>query len=214
MKRLDLEHIETQLKLRLQHPYKWFRKQSNAWDTATKFIYKTPEWDTFVMEMETAWSQSSFDKENFAHYAMNRWYNFWSAQAVEQIFTDLPGVAPNPKPLEDQYDFRWLGERFDLKTSVFPKGYGESYAFAKAQPTHLIHWFYKNQSKEQRYHLKNRLFIVCHDTEGEHYKLKAEINMLKELVHNYMQDRTPADTFSLDLQQETETLADIIWATR
>lgn len=214
MKTLDLEHIEVELKKRLQHPYKWLRKQNDLWDTATKFIYKTPDWNTFVSEMETAWRQSSFEKESFIHYAMNRWYNFWSAQAVEQIFTDLAGVAPNPKPLEDQYDFRWLGERFDLKTTVFPKGYGDSYAFAKANPAHLIRWFYENQSTEQRYHLKNRMFIVCYDQNGEHYKLKAEIGMLKERVYNYMCERTPADTFSLDLQQETETLADIIWATR
>lgn len=214
MKPLDLEHIELELKKRLQYPYKWLRKQNDLWDVATKFIYKTPDWDIFVQEMKDAWHQSNFDKSNFINYSMNRWYNFWSAQAVEQLFTDFPGVAPNPNPTKDHYDFRWLGERFDLKTSVFPKRYGENLAFAKAQPKHLIRWFYKNQSKEQRFHLKNRLFIVCHDINGEHYKLKAEIGMLQELVHGYMNGRTPADTFSLDLQQETETLADIIWATR
>ena len=214
MKKLDLVHIESELKKRWAYPYTWLRKQTNDWDNATKFIYKNPDWDVFVQEMESAWKEGNFDKNSFSHYAMNRWYNFWSAQAVEQIFTDLPGVAPNPNPLEDHYDFRWLGERFDLKTSVFPKGYGENLAFAKAQPKHLIQWFYKNQSTEQRFHLKNRLFIVCHDINGDHYKLKAEIRMLEGLVQDYMKERTPADTISLDLQEESETMADIIWATR
>ncbi len=214
MKRLDLKHIEIQLKKRLEYPYFWNRKQNNAWDNATKFIYKTADWETFVIAMNTAWKEGSFDKNNFSHYAMNRWYNFWSAQAAEQIFTDLAGVAPNPRPLEDHYDFRWLGERFDLKTSVFPKGYGKDFAFAKANPTSLIHWFYKNQSIEQRHHLKNRMFIVCYDQNGDHYKLKAEIEMLKNAIHSYMMERTPADTISLDLGEEQETLADIIWVER
>lgn len=214
MRKLDLAHIESQLHLRLQYPYTWLRKQSDAWDNATKFIYKTQDWDAFVQEMETASLAGDFDKNSFKHYAMNRWYNFWSAQAAEQIFTSLPGVAPNPKPLEDKYDFRWLGERFDLKTSVFPKGYAEDYAFAKAQPKHLIQWFYKNQSTQQRYHLKNRMFIVCYDQNGAHYKLKSEIGLIKNAIHSYMQERTPADTIFLDLGEEQETMADIIWVTR
>ena len=214
MKRLDLEHIEMQLKKRLEYPYTWLRKQNNAWDNATKFIYKTSDWDAFVIAMEKAWQDSDFDKSDFSHYAMNRWYNFWSAQTAEQIFTDLPGVAANPNPVKDHYDFRWLGERFDLKTSVFPKGYGENYAFAKANPSHLIQWFYKNQSTEQRHHLKNRIFIVCYDENGSHYKLKAEIELLKIAIHSYMKDRTPADTFSLDLEEEQETMADVIWVMR
>ncbi len=226
MSKLDLEEIESQLKKRLEYPYLWMRKQNDSWDNATRFIYKYPNWDDFVKAMEKAWKKGSFDKNSFSHYAMNRWYNFWSAQAAEQIFTELPGVAPNPNPKEDQYDFRWLGERFDLKTSVFPKGYDKEYAltlcspdgresraldFAKAHPEHLIQWFYKNQSTQQRFHLKNRLFIVCYDEQGAHYKLKSEITLLKQAIENYMKERTPADTFSLYLEEGKETLADIIW---
>lgn len=214
MNKLDLAHIEIELTKRLQYPYKWLRKQNDAWDSATKFIYKTSDWGTFVQEMQASWQESDFDKSDFVHYAMSRWYNFWSAQAVEQVFTDLPGVAPNPNPKEDHYDFRWLGERFDLKTTVFPKGYEENYAFAKAHPEHLIKWFYKNQSTQQRFHLKNRIFIVCYDSNGNHYELKAAITLLKEAVENYMKERTPADTFSLSLEEGKETLADIIWVER
>lgn len=214
MKSLDLEHIEAELKKRLAYPYKWMRTQNNAWDDATRFIYKTAEWDTFVHTMETVWKQSDFDKASFSHYAMNRWYNFWSAQAAEHIFMSLPGVAPNPNPVENEYDFRWLGERFDLKTSVFPKGYNRDFAFAKANPEHLILWFYKNQSTQQRYHLKNRIFLVCYNTKGAHHSLKAEISLLKSAIHGYMKERTPADTLSIDLRQETATMADIIWITR
>lgn len=214
MKELSLTYLEAQLKKRLDYPYVWNRKQNNTWDNATKFIYKTSDWDAFINAMQEAWRQGDFDKSNFAHYAMNRWYNFWSAQAAEQIFIELPGVAPNPNPVKDHYDFKWLGERFDLKTSVFPKGYGENYAFAKAHPKHLIQWFYKNQSTQQRYHLKNRMFIVCYDQRGDHYKLKAEIDLLKNAIHNYMKDKTPADTISLSLEEGKETLADIIWLER
>ena len=56
------------------------------------------------------------------------------------------------------------------------------HAFAKANKTHLIHWFYKQQSKGQRYHLKNRLFMVVYDPDGEHWKLKAELGILKDKI--------------------------------
>jgi hypothetical protein len=58
------------------------------------------------------------------------------------------------------------------------------------------------------------MFIVCYDANGKHYELKAAITLLKEAVENYMKERTPADTFSLTLEEGKETLADIIWVER
>lgn len=214
MTTLDLEHIQSNLKKRLDHPYKWFQKQNNLWDNETRFIYKISDWEKLLLKIKETQQVHNFDQVSYFNYSINRWYNFWSAQAVEYMFTTLPGFAPNPKPLEDHYDFKWLGIPIDHKTSIFPKGYGKSYAFAKANKTHLIHWFYKQQSKGQRYHLKNRLFMVVHDSDGEHWKLKAELDILNEAVEAYGRTNTPAVMETLNLEENKETLADIIWVTR
>ena len=141
----NLEHIECELKKRLPYENKWFQKQNNEWDNATKFIYKVDTWEKLLEKVRGTQEDHTFEKEPYFYYAINRWYNFWSAMATEQIFTDMPGFAVNPKPLEDHYDFRWLGEKFDLKTSVFPKRYLEGsedrYAFAKALRTSFSFFF-------------------------------------------------------------------------
>lgn len=211
---IDLKEIEINLKKRWEHPYLWMRKQNDGWDDATRFIYKTIIWEEFLEQIDLEAAKNNFDKKAFFNYAINRWYNFWSAQAVEYLFTSMPGFASNPKPLEDHYDFKWLGERIDHKTSIFPEGYGESYAFAKANKKHLINWFYKHQSVGQRYHLNNRLFIVVHDNEGEHWKLKAEISMFKDIIEPYGKTKTPAVMEILELEEGKETLADILWVER
>lgn len=212
--KLDISYIESELKKRCNLPYVWNRKQNDTWDDATRFIYKTMSWEALLVQIEEQQKEHDFPTQDFFNYAINRWYNFWSAQAVEKIFTDLPGFAPNPNPVEDHYDFRWLGERIDHKTSIFPKGFGENYAFAKAHKTQLIHWFYKHQSTGQRFHLNNRLFIVVHDQNGEHWKLKAEIELIKSIIEPYGKQKTPAVMEVLSLEEGKETMADIIWVNR
>ncbi len=130
------------------------------------------------------------------------------------MFTSLPGCAINPRPLEDHYDFKWLGEPIDHKTSAFPKDYDKNYAFAKAHKSHLINWFYKQQSTGQRYHLHNRLFIAVHDTKDEHYKLKAEISLLRIAIEEYGTTKKPADMLVLNFEDSKKTRADIIWVER
>ncbi len=210
----SLEHLEIELKKRWKHPYHWNRKQSDDWDHATRFIYKTSSWDQVLDEIKHYTLENNFDRYSFFNYAINRWYNFWSAQAVESLFTAMPGFAANPQPLENQYDFKWLGEPIDHKTSVFPKGFGESYAFAKAHKKQLIHWFYKHQSTGQRFHLNNRLFIVVHDKNGDHWKVKAEVDLLRAAIEPYGKQNTPAVMEELSLVEGKKTLADIIWVSR
>lgn len=211
---MNLEDIQDNLERRLDYPYVWFQKQNNLWDQETRFIYQVKEWDTLLATIKETQACNGFEKVPFFNYAINRWYNFWSAQAVESIFTSLPGFAANPKPLENHYDFKWLGISIDHKTSVFPRGYGENYAFAKANKTHLIHWFYKQQSKGQRYHLNNRLFIVVYDQKGEHWKLKADLKLLQDAIVSYGSAYTPAIMETFHFEEGKETLADIILVTR
>ena len=94
MKALDLQIVETELQKRLQYPYVWGRKQNNLWDNYTNFIYTTPTWEALMPQMAEIVATHKLNKRELFNYTINRWYNFWSAMAVEQIFTNLPQVTP------------------------------------------------------------------------------------------------------------------------
>ena len=215
---LDLNYIEKQLKKRLPYKNKWYRKQNNLWDRHSSFIYSTMSWDDLVKKMEKEVTTFNYEKHPYFYYTVNRWYNYWSARAVEQIFTQSSEINANPNPKQGHYDFSWKGIKFDHKTSVFPKGFRDgnyaAYTFAKANPETFAVWFYKNQSTGHRFHLENRLFIVVYATNGEHYALKAEIGLLKDVIQGYINTFDPIKLIRLNLQTEQKTLTDIIWAVR
>jgi len=207
----DLLQIERELKKRLSYPYKWGRKQNDQFDKLTNFVYRFPSFEEVVKEIESRFKQ---DKEhrNISNYALNRWYNFWSAQAVEKIFCSLPNVKPATDEKDRLVDFTIDGVTFDHKTSIFPKNFPYQIKDAISKTDELIKWLYKNQSQQQRKHLKNRLFIVLYLSTGEHWKLKAEISWLKERIEKYMNGFNPHFLLKFQLEKNQETLSDVIWA--
>ncbi|MGB5531290.1 MAG: hypothetical protein WBQ32_15085, partial [Ignavibacteriaceae bacterium] len=81
---IELIKIERELKKRLNYPYKWGRKQNDEFDRLTNFVYRIPSFDEVLKETESRFRKDK-EHQNIANYALNRWYNFWSAQAVEKI---------------------------------------------------------------------------------------------------------------------------------
>jgi len=216
MKRDDLNYIEQQLKYRLPYKNLWFRKQDDLWDSRSNYIYETLSWELLIKKIENTIMRYGYDKKAYFYYTINRWYNFWSAQAIERIFSEAPEITLNPNPKKGHFDFYWQGIPFDHKTSIFPKGFKNgdisAYDSAKAHPGQLALWLYENQSTGQRYHLKNRLFLIVYAKDGAHYRLKAEINWLRTIITNYVRTFDPAKLIRLQLQEKQQTLTDIIWA--
>jgi len=208
---INLEEIEIQLKNRLQYPYNWYRKQNNIWDSYTNFIYNTPTWEALIPQMAAVVEKENLDKKELFYYAINRWYNFWSAMAVEHIFSTCDGIVPENNSKNRLVDFALQGVSFDHKTSVFPKGFNQTIEYAKKNPRELIEWLYKNQSIQQRHHLKNRLFIVVYDKKGAHWQLKSEINLLEKEIKNYVSNFTLHQLQKFIFTSQTETFSDIIW---
>ena len=89
----NLDQIETELNKRLAYPYKWGRKQNDYFDKLTNFVYRIQSFDEVLIEIERRFKKDK-EHKNISNYALNRWYNFWSAQAVEKIFCSLPNVKP------------------------------------------------------------------------------------------------------------------------
>ncbi len=209
----ELNKIESELKKRLTYPYKWGRKQNNAFDNLTNFIYRTFQFDDVIKEINSRFKKDK-EHQNISNYALNRWYNFWSAQAVEKIFCSLPNVKPALDSKDKLVDFTIDGVTFDHKTSVFPKNFPYEIKDAINKTDELIGWLYKNQSQQQRMHLKNRLFVVLYSSDGEHWKLKSEISWLKERIEKYMEGFNPHYLLKFPLEPGHQTLADVIWAVK
>lgn len=207
----DLIQIESELKKRLKYPYKWGRKQNDQFDKLTNFVYKISEFEVVLREIDNRFNKDK-EHKNISNYALNRWYNFWSAQAVEKIFCSLPNVKPALDEKDRLVDFTIDGVTFDHKTSIFPKNFPYTIEESIKKTDELIKWLYKNQSQQQRKHLKNRLFIVLYSSTGEHWKLKAEISWLKERIEKYMVGFNPHFLLKFNLEPVHPTIADVIWA--
>ena len=210
---IELKTIESELKKRLSYPYKWGRKQNDYFDKLTNFVYHISNFDEVINEIETKFKNDK-EHQNISNYALNRWYNFWSAQAVEKIFCSLPNVKPALDEKDRLVDFTINGVKFDHKTSIFPKGFPYDINEAIKKTDELIKWLYKNQSQQQRKHLKNRLFIVLYSSTGEHWKLKSEIIWLKERIEKYMIGFNPDYLLKFNFEKDSQTISDVIWAIR
>jgi hypothetical protein len=208
-----LNQIETELKKRLVFPYHWGKIQNQTDDKLTDFVYSSLYFEDVLAEIERRFRQNP-DYEGFRNYALNRWYNFWSAVAVEKIFAQSELINPANNPQDRLVDFELKGIPFDHKSSVFPKKYPKSLAFAQQNPQNLVEWLYQNQSQENRKHFKNRLFIIFYQTSGEHWQLKAEIQWIKTLIEDYLQAFKFSQLMRLSAAPGQVILADVIWAVK
>ncbi len=207
-------YIEKQLKERWNYKYLWYQKQNDQWDTYTHFIYKTKSWNELIKQIALLVEKEKLDKHQAFYYAINRWYNFWSAKVVEEIITAQPNVKAHPNPKNKTIDFYIHDIAFDHKTSVFPKGFGKSLAYAQQNKVALIEWLYKNQSNQQRLHFANRLFVIVHNSTKKHWHLKAEISLLNQAISKYVATFNPEKLVSIRFNQTQNTLSDIIWVSQ
>lgn len=193
---VDLKLLEVELKKRWTAEYSWGRRQADIWDLQTNFIYKISSFDDLLNRIYTEFNTHT-KFEDLRNYALNRWYNFQSAMAVEFIFNNHPRVRKVKNDKDREKDFYIDGVPFDHKTSVFPKSFGREVEFAQQNPRDLIKWLYINQSKQQRFHAKNRLFLVLHKANGEHWRLKAELEWIELLIDNYLQNYDESQLITL-----------------
>lgn len=210
---IRLKERELELKKRLQHPYQWGQKQNDQTDRLTDFVYHIFTFDALLKELEARFRNTPRASE-LHQYALNRWYNFWSAKAVEQAFCSLPGVTATADGKDRLRDFSIGGTHFDHKTTIYPRGFNRDLEYGRAHPRELIEWLYKHQSQQRRKHLENRIFIVMYASDGQHWKLKAEINWLQTLIKEFVDGFSESTVHTFSFEHNTQTSAAIIWAVR
>jgi len=204
MDKVDIDFLESELKKRLAYPYIWHSVQFDLWDSKTKFIYNTPVFEDVMKQIDM------LDNQKIKDYAMIRWYNYWSAKAVEQMFANHNGVEYNRNDHNRKVDFIINGYEFDHKTSVFPKRIDKDISFCLNNKKYLIEWLYNNQSKGSRKHYGNKIFLVLYKTNGEHWRLKAELKKIKNVVDSFFLDMNVNKFTKLNINNKT-IVSDIIW---
>lgn len=208
---MNLQNIQTELEKRIIYPYKWFIKQNDEYDKLSDFVYKTDNFEEILRKINQI-NIAGDKKELFFNYTINRWYNFYTAQAIEACFHLSPKVRPFENKKDKFIDFYINDIPFDLKISVFPSKYEKDINTAINHKDDLIKWLYANQSQERRFHKENRLFFMLYDAVNlEHWKLKSQIKWLSLIIHNYLETFRAHNllTFSSD---DNIIYTDIIWA--
>lgn len=206
---MNLIELEFELKKRFNYPYAWGQKQNDFMDELTDFIYKISNFNELIKYFSGR--KHEFENpDSVFHYMLNRWYNFWSAKAVEYMFSLSHLVKPAENVYDKNVDFFISGIPFDLKTSIFPRNYPSGYS-AEINKNDMIRWLYQNQSSERRQHFHNRLFIILHKKDGNHWMLKADLHWLNFFVKNYLKnfDTNKLTRFRYNSQV---IISDLIWA--
>lgn len=72
-------------------------------------------------------------------------------------------------------------------------------------------WLYNNQSKQQRKHFANRLFVITYQKDGQHWKLKAEISLLRQAITKYVATFEVSKLETLQFSATESAVSDIIW---
>ena len=206
-----IEEIQAELEKRLPYKYQWQQKQNDIWDSHTALIYETLQWETLLERMKQAITAENFNKKALFDYAANRWFNFWSSVGVEQVFSELKAVEKVTNSKDSEKDFYLKGIPFDHETSVFPKRFKKGLSYVLRHKRELILGFYEHQSQQKRYHLKNRLFLTVHPSDGAHWKLKANVLKLKTEVIKYVNNFSEAQLQNLIFANGDTALSDIIW---
>ncbi len=115
---VDILKLEQELKKRLTFPYQWGVRQNDYYNGQTSFIYKTYFFDDLILKIDELFKNRP-DYNQFKNYALNRWFNFWSAKGIESIFCSCEGVKPELDEKNRLADFEINGIKFDHKSSVY-----------------------------------------------------------------------------------------------
>jgi hypothetical protein len=166
----------------------WGRAQGDHWDRLSNFVYRVKTLRGVQRQARAKAQAEGLNVESFEAYTVRRWFNHHTHDQILQMFLAHPEVEPEENRQHQTVDFYLRGIPLDLKISRFPQAYPESIEYAQQNPHHLALWQYQHQSKQGRYHVGNRLFIVLHHaTQPElTWQLRRDFETLKKLIEDFL----------------------------
>lgn len=167
----------------------WGDVQNDRFDSYTKYIYNTETYDELVEKTKkTCEVYPDLEYDRVFRYALNRWFNHMISDFAESVFLSHDIVEDEPDIYNKEIDFYINDIPFDLKMSVFPKWFEKDIDYAMVHKEELIERMYKHCSKEKRLHNGNKMFIVCYSSDGDHNSVKGNLQWVKEVIDEYMED--------------------------
>ena len=157
----------------------WIVRQTDILDRRTAFIYNCRT----IIEIDSQSQQGALSSDERI-YALHRWRNFKRHEAwLSLLFEQVPGIVRPENSYDKKKDFILSTPNhqrlaFDLKVTRYPKALG-----AKVSDKTLAEWFYSNQSRQGRFHLANRFFVVG-SPESLLYEVDAARNTVAKFVSN------------------------------
>jgi hypothetical protein len=156
----------------------WNIKQNDHLDHRTSHIY---EFRTLDHLREVGCQRSFSEAEH--NYAIHRWRNFKRHEAwLALLFEQISSISLPSNPFLKQQDFS-LGVNgedipFDLKVTRYPLSAGVGLSDRA-----LADWFYKHQSRQGRFHLANRFFVV-----GQPESAVYDLDLARDSVARFAQN--------------------------
>ena len=156
----------------------WKVRQTDFLDKRTSHIYQCrslADLRSFATKKDL--TDSELD------YSLHRWRNFKRHEAWQVLlFEQVPSISLPLEGFHKQQDFfiESNGESipFDLKVSRYPRS-----AKTGLSNQELAEWFYRNQSRQGRFHLANRFFIV-----GEPESALYSIDLARATISKFVED--------------------------
>jgi hypothetical protein len=182
----EIERIARQL-ARVGEMVSWGRVQNDAWDRLCHFIFRVRSAEGVEERAKDIARAASVDPEEFSHYVLRRWYCFWGARLAELLFLTHTNVVAGP-PRDRLVDFTIDGVPFDLKTSDVPVALAGLLADPVANASTVATWLYRHQSRERRFHLANRLFLVLHQPNApdQAWRLRGDVAALRSGIDRFL----------------------------
>lgn len=182
---MDLAARERELKrVSARFNYMHLERQRDDWDGLTSFIYDIDRFDVLDETIDLHLLLHG-DYKKLRAYAVARWYYYQSSTAVEWMFCQHPGVAPEPTGRDRDYDLTIGGDRFDIKLTRLPKEHSDPVT-ALANRREVIRWYYLNQTNGSRYGCNSRIIVAPYGLGDEQWKLRSELDWLKSNIDEYM----------------------------
>lgn len=140
-------------------PRSWGKVQNNKYDAlSNSVIFGGADYNDVMEKMRGR-------SEEEINYTVRRWFIHKCSECDEYIFRKQDGVKGNPNIKDNEWDFSIGGTRFDLKGTRLPSAF--NIGNLMDDPFSVIKWYYDNQSKERRFGLQNRLFLIHESLAGK-----------------------------------------------
>jgi hypothetical protein len=185
----------------LEMDTKW-QRQNNKLDNLTRYIYDAGSLKDLNMILDMTKATNST-----RNYAYHRWFNYLTSKMYEEGFAYY-GAQPAPNEKDHDKDFFIDTMPYDLKVTVLSDKYQGPDIHTEEGKVEYIKWLYQNQSRQQRFHLKNRLFLVCcADSPRIAMLQKAAVDENLSKVKEYLDNYEP---HKVVLDSGVEVYSDII----